>query len=53
MDDVLDDLHLRLDEFEQLLELGGRDASNCLFRQMPEMAKRYERMEELFKAVER
>lgn len=53
MDDLLDDLHLRLEELEHLSELSGRDSSSCLFGRMPEMAERYKKMEEVFAAVDR
>ncbi len=53
MDDALEDLHLRLEEFEHLVELGDRDASICLEQALPKMRDRFNKMHKVFQAVDR
>ncbi len=45
IDDNLDDLSLRMDEFSHSLEMCRGDASNCLFKQLPKMAEKYQIMQ--------
>ncbi len=52
-DDLIDDLLLRTEEFEHLLELVSSDASACLFKQVPVLQEHFSRMEEAFAGVER
>jgi hypothetical protein len=51
--DGIEDLVLRLDEFEHLLTLTGSDSSKCLFKQMPKIVEKYEEMENVFDKIDK
>ena len=51
--DAVEDILLRLEEFEHLLEMHQGDAAVCLFKQMPRISQRYEEMEKVFDQVDR
>jgi hypothetical protein len=52
-DDAVEDILLRLEEFEHLLEMHQSDASACLFKQMPKMSEKFEEMEKVFDQIDR
>merc|ERR1712117_139425 len=52
-DDAVEDIELRLEEFEHLLEMQQRDSTTCLFKQMPQLSQRFEEMERVFDGIDR
>ena len=52
-DDAVEDIELRLEEFEHLLEMQQRDAATCLFKQMPQLSHKFEEMERVFDGIDR
>ena len=52
-DDAVEDIELRLEEFEHLLEMQQRDAATCLFKQMPQLSRKFEEMERVFDSIDR
>merc|ERR1712037_641643 len=52
-DDAVEDIQLRLEEFEHLLEMQQRDVATCLFKQMPQLSQKFEEMERVFDGIDR
>ena len=52
-DDAVEDIQMRLEEFEHLLEMQQRDAATCLFKQMPQLSQKFEEMEHVFDGIDR
>ena len=52
-DDAIEDIQLRLEEFEHLLEMQQRDVATCLFKQMPQLSQKFEEMESVFDGIDR
>ena len=52
-DDAVEDIQLRLEEFEHLLEMQQRDVATCLFKQMPQLSQKFEEMESVFDGIDR
>ena len=52
-DDAVEDIQMRLEEFEHLLEMQQRDSSTCLFKQMPQLSQKFEEMERVFDSIDR
>lgn len=51
--DGIEDLNLRLEEFEHLLEMTSSDSSKCLLKQMPLIVAKYEQMETVFDKIDK
>jgi len=51
--DLSEDLMIRLDEFEQLLSMSKDDTGICFFKQMPAIQEKYNDMQEVFDNVDR
>ena len=51
--DGIEDLLIRIEEFDHLLSLTQSDASKCLFKQMPKIVAKYEEMEVVFDKIDK
>lgn len=50
--DLSEDLMIRLDEFEQLLSMSKDDTKICFFKQMPAIQEKYNELEDVFHNVD-
>lgn len=50
--DLSEDLMIRLDEFDQLLSMSKNDTGFCLFKQMPAIQEKYHELEDVFKNID-
>ena len=50
--DLSEDLMIRLNEFDQLLSMSKDDTGHCLFKQMPAIQENYHKMEPVFKNID-
>lgn len=50
--DLSEDLMIRLDEFEQLLSMSKDDTGICFFKQMPAIQEKYNELQEVFHNVD-
>lgn len=50
--DLSEDLMIRIDEFEQLLSMSKDDTGICFFKQMPAIQEKYNELQEVFHNVD-
>ena len=50
--DLSEDLMIRLNEFDQLLSMSKNDTGFCLFKQMPAIQEKYHELEDVFKNID-
>jgi len=50
--DLSEDLMIRIDEFEQLLSMSKDDTGFCFFKQMPAIQEKYNELQEVFHNVD-
>jgi len=50
--DLSEDLMIRLDEFEQLLSMSKDETGICFFKQMPAIQEKYHEMQDVFRNID-
>jgi len=50
--DISEDLMIRLDEFETLLDMSKDETRTCFFQQMPAIQEKYQELQEVFESID-
>lgn len=53
LDESVEDLMIRLEEFEQLLDMNKSDINTCLFKEVPELSKKYKDIQRVFDKIDK
>jgi len=50
--DISEDLMMRLDEFETLLDMSKDETKTCFFQQMPVIQEKYQELQDVFESID-
>ena len=50
--DISEDLMIRLDEFETLLDMSKDETKTCFFQQMPVILEKYQELQDVFESID-